>query len=243
VRTEAKPVDGGFVVTGEKVWSSHARIADYCLLLVRVGAVAGRYDGLTCMLLDLRDPAVEVRPLRQISGDADFAQIVVSGALIPAGNVVGEVGQGWSVAMATLAHERGTFGITLTARLAAQFRRLVETAHEAGVIDDAVVRHELTDLYVALDALRLTGYRAISSTGGPGPESTVLKLAWSTLDQRMCALAMRLSTGSATAALEQWRRYWLHERLRSRASSIEGGTSEILRSLIAERVLGLPRSR
>jgi alkylation response protein AidB-like acyl-CoA dehydrogenase len=248
VRTRARQHPGGYQLDGEKVWSSYAHLADYCLLLARTNPDAPKHRGLTCFLLDMNVPGVQVRPLRQLSGDNDFNQIILTGVVIPASSVLGEVGDGWRVALTTLAHERGTFGITLTARLSVQLDRLVQTAIAVGAERDPVVRREIAELHVALHGLRFTGYRALAAlerTGEPGPESSVLKLRWSQANQRLSALALRLlgAKGTIDGPTAFWGGYWQHVRLRARANSIEGGTSEILRSIIAERVLGLPRGR
>ena len=243
VRTRARPEAGGYRLDGEKVWSSYAHLADHCLLLARTDAAAAKHQGLTCFLLDMRAPGVEVRPLREMSGDSDFNQIVLTGAVTAADTVLGPVGAGWRVAMTTLAHERGTFGITLTSRLAVELDRLLQTVVTVGVQHDPLVRKEIADLYVELQGLRFTGYRALAAlerTGEPGPESSILKLRWSLAYQRLTALATRILGGAADGF---WGGYWQRQRLRSRTSTIEGGTSEILRGIVAERVLGLPRSR
>jgi alkylation response protein AidB-like acyl-CoA dehydrogenase len=247
VRTRARKDCAGYVLDGEKVWSSYAHLADHCLLLARTDPDA-KHRGLTCFLLDMRAPGVQVRPLRQLSGDTDFNQIILTGAVTPEDSVLGPVGDGWRVALTTLAHERGTFGITLTARLAVQFERLMQTAVALGADQDPLVRREIAELHVQLQGLRFTGYRALAAlerSGEPGPESSVLKLRWSQANQRLSAFALSLLGGRAAAdgPTAFWGGYWQHQRLRSRANSIEGGTSEILRGLIAERVLGLPRSR
>ena len=241
VRTRAVRTGDGYELHGEKVWSSYAHLADFGLLLARTGEAGSKHRGLTCFLLDMRAPGVTVAPLRQLNGDTDFNQIVLSGARVGDEDVVGEPGQGWSVALSTLAHERGTFGITLTARLSAQFTRMLATVHQYGAQDDPLVRREVAELHTRLQGLRYTGYRSLSAqrrAGEPGPEATLLKLEWSLVHQRVCALAVRVQ--GADAALDG---YWPHQLLRSRANTIEGGTSEILRGIIAERVLGLPRSR
>lgn len=245
VRTRATPADDGYMVSGEKVWSSYAHLADFCLLLARTGTAEPKHHGLTCFVLNMRAPGVQVAPLRQISGDSDFNQIILDHAAISSGDVIGAPGQGWSVAMSTLAHERGTFGITLTARLTVQFRRLLEIVRSVGAQDDAVVRQELAELYTRLQGLRYTGYRALSAGGQPGPESSILKLEWSLTHQRLCTLALRLLGPAAALNGDHaaWHGHWQRQRMRSRANTIEGGTSEILRGIVAERVLGLPRSR
>jgi alkylation response protein AidB-like acyl-CoA dehydrogenase len=251
IRTSGRPAaNGGYELNGEKVWSSYAHVADMCLLLARTDPGASGHKALTCFLLNLRVPGVRVRPIRKISDDADFGQIILTGALTPAGSVLGPVGEGWKVAMTTLAHERGTFGVTLAARLAADFTRLTHTVAATGADRDPVMRRELAELYVTVQGLRYTGYRALATferAGVPGPESSVLKLRWSQAHQRLCALAVRALSeragGPGAEAVAGRAGYWQRELLRSRASTIEGGTSEILRGVIAERVLGLPRSR
>lgn len=243
VRTQARAVIGGYAVDGEKIWSSYAGIADYCLLLARTATGARPHDGLTCFLLDMRAPGVTVRPLRMLTGDAGFGQILLEDVRLPDSSVVGEPGAGWRVALATLGHERGTFGITLTARLTVQFSQLLATVRDVGRERDPLVRRDVAEIYVDLDGLRQTGYRALTGlarTGTPGPESSVLKLLWSTTHQRATRLGLDLATGGGHGG---WARYWHHELLRSRGNTIEGGTSEILRGIVAEHVSGLPRSR
>ncbi|GIM86889.1 acyl-CoA dehydrogenase family protein [Salinispora arenicola] len=243
VRTLARRHPDGWVLDGEKVWSSYAHLADYCLLLARTDEAPTRHRGLTCFLLDMRAPGVQVRPLRQMSGDTDFNQILLDSVVVPADAVLGEVGAGWRVAMTTLAHERGTFGITLTSRLAAELGRLVETVRAVGASDCPIVRREIAQLHIEVQALRYTGYRALTAlerTGTPGPESSVLKLRWSLANQRLATLAVRVLDGRP--GTDDWYGYWRRQLLRSRTNTIEGGTSEILRGIVAERVLGLPRS-
>jgi alkylation response protein AidB-like acyl-CoA dehydrogenase len=184
-------------------------------------------------------PGVEVRPLRQITGEAEFNEIFFTDVEVPAENVLGEVGGGWQVAMTTLLHERGTLGFALSAALDANVRRLVELAKErqAGPVErDAVARE-----WIEQQALRFTNYRSLATlmkTGIPGPEGSVSKLHWSESNQRLTKLARSL-LGQDGVVDDGW---WNHQQLRSRGNTIEAGTSEILRTIIAERVLGLPRS-
>ncbi|MEO6502808.1 MAG: acyl-CoA dehydrogenase family protein [Jatrophihabitantaceae bacterium] len=248
VRTRARAHPAGYQVDGEKVWSSYAHLADYCLLLVRTDPEAVKHRGLTCLLMDMRAPGVQVRPLRELSGDTDFNQVILTDVVVGADSVLGPVGEGWRVAMTTLAHERGTFGITLTSRLSAELDRLVRTVLTLGADSDPVVRREIAELHVQLQGLRFTGYRALAElqrTGEPGAESSILKLGWSMANQRLTALALRVLGPDAAFEGPQafWSGYWQQQHLRSRTNSIEGGTSEILRGIVAERVLGLPRSR
>lgn len=248
VRTRARPHPRGFVIDGEKVWSSYAHLADHCLLLARTAEAGAKHHGLTCFLLDMRSPGVEVRPLRQMSGDTNFNQILLKSVVVPRDAVLGPVGDGWRVAMTTLAHERGTFGITLTARLTAEFDRLVQTVRAVGADTDPVIGVEIARLYVELQALRYTGYRALAAlerTGTPGAEGSVIKLRWSLANQRLATLAVHVLDRAprVNGAGAVWDGYWRGQLLRSRTNTIEGGTSEILRGIVAERVLGLPRSR
>ncbi|HEX8078784.1 MAG TPA: acyl-CoA dehydrogenase family protein [Jatrophihabitans sp.] len=248
VRTRARAHPKGYQVDGEKVWSSYAHLADYCLLLVRTDPEAVKHHGLTCLLMDMRAPGVQVRPLRELSGDTDFNQVILTDVVVGADSVLGPVGQGWRVAMTTLAHERGTFGITLTSRLSAELDRLVQTVLTLGAGSDPLVRKEIAELHVQLQGLRFTGYRALAElqrTGEPGAESSILKLGWSLANQRLTALALRVLGPDAAFDGPQafWSGYWQQQHLRSRTNSIEGGTSEILRGIVAERVLGLPRTR
>jgi len=250
VRTVATPRDGGgFTVTGRKLWSSYGHLADYCFLLARDSAAPagdirpGRHDGLTCLVIDLRAPGVEVRPIRQLTGEEGFAEIALDEVPVPASAMVGAAGDGWRVAMTTLAHERGTFGFTLTARLERQFQQLLDTVRATGADRDAVVRDRVAQLAVDLAGLRATNARLASELargGQPGPETSIVKLRWSAAQQRLTALALELVEERGDGGLGY---DWPRHQVRSRATTIEGGTSEILRDIVATRVLSLPRSR
>jgi len=246
VRTSARLEGTHFVVDGQKVWSSYAHIADWCLLITRSDPASERHAGLTCLIVNMRSPGIEVRPLRQITGEAEFNEIFFSGVEVPVENVLGEIGEGWRVAMTTLLHERGTLGFALTASLEVTMRRLIELARDRGatpVQRDAIARE-----WIELEALRYTAYRSLSAlmkTRVPGPEGAILKLQWSEANQRVTKLALEL-LGSDAQLLDgnaPYGGYWQHLQLRSRGNTIEAGTSEILRNIVAERVLGLPRSR
>ena len=248
VRTRAVREGDEFVVDGQKVWSSYAHVADYCILLTRSEEGSQKHRGLTYLLVDMHSDGVDVRPLRQITGDPEFNEVFFTDVRVPVSNVVGEVGAGWSVAMTTLLHERGTLGFALTARLEALFRRLVTTAQKTGAAGDPLVRDRIADLYVDLQGLRFTNYRSLAAllrTGVPGPEGSVAKLHWSEANQRLTALARELLGAESQLDGEGgfWNGFWQYQQLRSRGNTIEAGTSEILRNIVAERVLGLPRSR
>lgn len=236
-----------WVVNGQKVWSSYAHLADWCILLVRTDPVAARHQGLSFLLLDMRSPGVEVRPLPQLTGDPEFNEIFLTDVRVPRTSMLGEPGQGWSVAMTTLGAERGTFAISLVASLEAHLREVLDQARRPrrdGVVpaEDVEVRRRLARHWVDIQALRATASRTLSrlaATGDAGADAPGIKLGWSQVAQQLTHLALEIAgddglsptSGSAYA------------KLRSRGNSIEMGTSEIVRGLIAERALGLPRSR
>ena len=241
VRARAELRDGVFAVDGQKVWSSFAQIADWCMLLVRTDSASERHEGLTMLLVDMRSPGVDVRPIKELTGDAVFNEVFFGGVEVPEANVLGEIGAGWSVAMTTLLHERATLGVSLVGALEAQLHRVVALARSRGVMGG-----RLADLLareaIEVEALKLTNKRSLAQleqSGTPGPEGSATKLRWSESNQRLTALALELLGAEAAVADEEWR----YQLLRSRANTIEAGTSEVLRNIIAERVLGLPRSR
>jgi len=248
LKTRAELDGDEFVVNGQKVWSSFAHIAERCILLVRTDAEAAKHQGITYLLVDMHSPGVEVRPLRQITGDPEFNEIFFSDVRVPKENVLGEVNDGWRVAMTTLMHERGTLGFALTARLEVLTRKVIQAAEETGADQDPLIRDEIARRWIDLQALRFTNYRALTElmkTGIPGPEGSIAKLHWSETNQRLTKLALRiLGERSQLDGNEGfWDGYWQYQQLRSRGNTIEAGTSEVLRNIIAERVLGLPRSR
>jgi alkylation response protein AidB-like acyl-CoA dehydrogenase len=238
VRTSARLEDGHFVVDGQKVWSSFAHIADFCILLTRSDPESTRHAGLTYLIVDMHAPGVEVRPLRQITGESEFNEIFFTDVEVPIANLLGDVGGGWQVAMTTLLHERGTLGFALGGALELQVTKLLALAKQRAA-DDPLIRDRVAQEWIELQALKLTNYRSLTTlmqTGIPGPEGSGAKLHWSEQNQRLTKLAMEILGGEDDG-------YWRHQQLRSRGNTIEAGTSEILRNIISERVLGLPRSR
>ena len=240
-RTRAERRGDVYVVNGQKVWSSFAHIADFCILVTLSDPEAARYKGLTYLIVDMRAPGVEVRPLRQITGEAEFNEIFFTDVEVPVSNRLGEEGEGWQVAMTTLLHERATLGFALTAALDVGVGRLLSTAREHADGDQGR-RERIAAEWIELQALRFTNYRALGTyqrTGMPGPEGSAIKLRWSEQNQRMTKLGREL-LGAEGILDDGW---WHYNQLRSRGNTIEAGTSEVLRNIIAERVLGLPRSR
>ncbi len=244
-RTSARLEGDHFVVDGQKLWSSFAHIADWCILVTRSDPESTKHAGMTYLLVDMHAPGVEVRPLRQITGEAEFNEIFFTAVRVPVENVVGEIGQGWAVAMTTLLHERATLGFALTASLEVNLRKLITLARER-TEGDPILRDRIAREWIELQALRLTNYRALTQlikTGMPGPEGSVSKLQWSEANQRLTKLALEVLGPEAQLWNGDGAGYWQYQQLRSRGNTIEAGTSEILRNIIAERVLGLPRSR
>ena len=246
VRTSARLEGSHFVVDGQKVWSSFAHIADFCILLTRSDPESTRHAGLTYLIVDMKAPGVEVRPLTQITGEAEFNEIFFNDVQVPVENLLGEVGGGWQVAMTTLLHERGTLGFALQAALEVQVRKLAALARDRGA--DPIQRDKIAREWIEMQAVRYTNYRSLSQlvkTGLPGPEGSISKLVWSEANQRVTKLALELLGPDAPLwdGNAPYGGYWQYQQLRSRGNTIEAGTSEVLRNIVAERVLGLPKSR
>ena len=247
VRTSARREDDHFVVNGQKVWSSFAHIADWCILVTRSDPDSERHAGLTYLLVDMHAPGVDVRPLRQITGEAEFNEIFFTDVEVPVENAVGDVGAGWQVAMTTLLHERGTLGFALVAGLESQIRKLITLGEGEGRDRGAARRDRarvdrapgraLHQLPLADDADEDRHPRA----GRLGREALVVGGEPARDEAR--ARAARPGGAAPGRQRERAAGYWQHQQLRSRGNTIEAGTSEILRNIIAERVLGLPRSR
>ena len=246
-RTRIEDKGDHFLLNGQKVWSSFAHIADFCILVGLGDPDASRYKNLTYVIVDMHAPGVEVRPLVQITGHPEFNEIFFTDVKVPRENLLGSVGDGWQVAMTTLLHERGTLGFALSATLAVAVGKLVALAKERNVIDP-ILRDRIAREWVELQALKYTNYRsltALTKTGVPGPEGSASKLVWSENNQRLTKLALEIlgSHAQLTNGGGDSDGYWQYQQLRSRGNTIEAGTSEILRNIVAERVLGLPRSR
>ena len=231
-----------WIVTGQKVWTSGAHVSKWCMLLARTDPDTEKHRGLTYFLMDMEQDAVQVRPLVQITGEAPFNELFIDAARIPAANVVGGVGNGWTVALTTLMNERAGLAFFVQVRLRQMLDELFDEAAARGLLDDPLVADRLGDLHVRCEVLRLTSYRGLAGLerhGQPGPEGSLAKLMWSQCSQQATQLAIDLLGPDALTTDSRWS----FELLRSRGNSIEGGTSEILKSIVAERLLGLPRGR
>jgi alkylation response protein AidB-like acyl-CoA dehydrogenase len=254
LRTEARLEDGHFVVNGQKVWTSYGWASDWCELVVRTDAAAEKHKGLTVLLVDMHSPGVEVRPLRQMTGETEFNELFFDNVRVPVENVVGGVNDGWHVALGTLMHERALLGAGLQITYQRQFERLVQLAHQVErhgrpAAQDPVIRQKLAQSYAEIQIMRLNQMRTISrvmESGMPGPEGSIQKIFWSELNQRFQQVAMellgpyaQLTRGSQLAVDEG---EWAYAYLRARGNTIEAGTSEIQRNIVGHFVLGLPRS-
>jgi alkylation response protein AidB-like acyl-CoA dehydrogenase len=255
LRTRAEIAGDEFVVSGQKVWTSFAHVARWCILLTRTDAAESAHAGLTYLIVDMQSPGIEVRPLRQITGDAEFNEMYFTEVRVPRANLLGEVGGGWRVAMTTLMHERATLGVGLQVQLRIALDEL-RALSRMTLVDglprsaDPLVRQRIAQLVIEVEAMRLNGLRGLTRMlqgEQPGPEGSVNKLMWSELNQRIAETALDLLGPYGTLAEGEERApragRWSYGYLRSRANSIEGGTSEVLRNILAERVLGLPRGR
>jgi alkylation response protein AidB-like acyl-CoA dehydrogenase len=242
LKTKAVPENGGWRVTGQKVWTTFAHEAKWCMLVARTDAEVPKHKGLTYFLMDMEQDEVDVRPLRQITGEAEFNELFIEGAYIPDENVIGGVGNGWMVAITTLMNERAGLGATAALGLAQTLDELIELANGRGLSSDPLLRDRIARLRIGIEALRRGAMRALTATmklGTPGPEGSIAKLEWAELNQSMTELAVEVGGVEALQSGSNW----AYKFLRSRANSIEGGTSDVLRNIVAERVLGLPKLR
>jgi hypothetical protein len=238
--TRAEPVDGGWRVTGQKVWTSYAQFARFGLCLARAEPDTSGPRGLSLLVLDMQSPDVDIRPLVQITGEAEFNEVFLDGVFVPTEHLVGPAGHGWTVASTTLAHERGTnFPFKEEVVHEGYLTRLFALAARNGTLDDPDVADALVDAYVALVVLRTHNWRTLSKLARgdePGPESSWVKLTWSDMTQNLSEAALAVE-GPVAGMWGAWQRQWLW----SKAASIAGGTSEVQRNVIGERILGLPR--
>lgn len=229
-----------WVINGQKVWTSGAQYAKWCMLVARTDSEAPKHKGLTYFLMDMEQDAVQVRPLRQITGEAEFNELFIEDARIPDANVLGGVGNGWKVALTTLMNERAGLGFTLQIRMRQLLDDLLTEAATRGLLENPLYADALADLYMRCESIRLLAWKGLTDTeryGQPGPEGSLVKWMWSETNQRLTQLAADIV---GPAALTEGTS-WSYELLRARGNSIEGGTTEILKNIVAERVLGLPR--
>jgi alkylation response protein AidB-like acyl-CoA dehydrogenase len=242
-----------WVINGQKVWTSLAHIADWMMLLARTDPDAPKHKGITYFLLDMKLPGVTVKPLRQITGDAEFNEVFFDNVRVHESQVLGGVNNGWPVGLTTLMYERLALGFGLQVRLRIALDGLVDMARhvEKGgrpTTKDAILRQKIAQLWIETESLKYTGARAVTKLLRgelPGPEASAGKMVWVDVHQRLQELAMDIQgpyaqlVAGSDRAIENG--VWQYSFLRSRANSIEGGTTEIQKNIIGERVLGLPK--
>ena len=247
VATRAEAVDGGWRVTGQKVWTSYAQFADWGVCLARTDPDVAKQKGISYLVVDMHADGVDVRPLVQLTGDAEFNEVFLDNVFVPDDQLIGPLHGGWQVANATLSHERGINPRQLVIHIQL-LDELVRLAQRTGAMDDWRLRQRVAQAFVEVRLFQLHNWRTLSRLekgGEPGPEGSILKLYWSEMSKRLHETAMavlgpaaplwrgaRDNPGDGT-----WQRSWLYYQ----ASSIFAGTNEIQRNIVGERVLGLPR--
>ena len=232
-----------YVVNGQKVWTSHAEVADWCFLLCRTEMDQPKHKGISLLLVDMKSPGISVRPLKQATGEAEFCEVFFEDVRVPADLMIGPPGAGWQIAMGILQHERGpVWTFTFQRKIRRSFNELVRQVREHPAsrgLGDALVRQKLAQSYIEVELLKLMGYRSLTHilrTGHPGPESSLEKIIGSETDQRLQEAAMGMFGPHALIDNTRGRDY-----LYARSETIMGGTSEIQRNVVAQRILGLPR--
>ncbi|WUD76370.1 acyl-CoA dehydrogenase family protein [Streptomyces sp. NBC_00510] len=252
LRTRAVRDGDGWIVTGQKVWTSNAHNARWAILIARTDPDVPKHQGITYFVCDMTDPGVEVRPLRQITGEAEFNEVFLTDVRIPDAHRLGEVGDGWRVAQTTLMNERVAIGGTALPREGGMIGTVTATWRERPELRTPDLHDRLLRLWVDAEVTRLTGERLRQqlAVGAPGPEGSGMKLAFASLNQHISGLEVELLgedglrygdwTMSRPEIVDFYGRDAGYRYLRAKGNSIEGGTSEILRNIISERVLGLP---
>ena len=248
LRARAERRDGRWVLNGQKTWSSGAHYADKSFLLARTDAEADAHKGISFFLVDMHQPGVEVRPIRQMTGGGEFGEIFLTNAVVEDRDLVGEPGAGWKIAMTVFGFERG--GLAQAARFERAVQQLASLARERGAGADANVRQKVAQAQIEAHVFRLIGLRSLTSAQqghAPGPEASMTKLYWSEMDKRIQETAVGVQgpygalAPDSPFAIEEGR--WQYGWMWAQAETIYAGSSEIQRNIIAERVLGLPRGR
>ena len=237
-----------YVVNGQKVWTSMGHVADWGFFLVRTDPGAAKHKGISFLLIDMKTPGITVRPLRQMTGEAEFNETFLDNVRVPVENLVGKENEGWAVAITTLAYERDLLTFIRHISLRNALHRLVKLVRERGRAADPVLRQKIAALWIGEQVLQLNAYRSLTRIlrgGQPGPEGSTSKLYWSQIDQELAQTATEiLGPASQVAPGSPWapdEGQWEFYALLAQASGIRAGTTEILRNILGERVLGLPK--
>ena len=252
LRTRADERGEEFVLSGQKTWVSWGQFARWCGVLARTHDAGPRHRGISMLIVDMRSPGIEVRPMTQITGHAEFCELFLDEVVVPRANLLGELGDGWKIAMHTLGHERGTAALPRQVKLRTWLDRAVRVAAErtvdgAPLIDDPAVQTALARALVAVEVLRHHAYRTVGeflNGGAVGPDSSSVKLLMAEAEQRLAATALDVLAPTlehADAEAVEENEFWHETYLYSRAATIYGGTQQIQRNIIADRVLGLPQ--
>jgi alkylation response protein AidB-like acyl-CoA dehydrogenase len=252
LRTRAAERGDEFVVSGQKTWVSWGQFARWCGVLARTHEDGPKHRGISMLIIDMRSPGVELRPMTQITGHAEFCELFLEDVVVPRANLLGELGDGWKIAMHTLGHERGTAALPRQVKLRTWLDRAVRVAAERSVdgaplLDDPGAQVALARALVGVEVLRHHAYRTVGeflNGGAVGPDSSSVKLLMAEAEQRLAATALEvlgatLEHAEPEAADES--DFWLETYLYSRAASVYGGTQQIQRNIIADRVLALPQ--
>jgi alkylation response protein AidB-like acyl-CoA dehydrogenase len=245
ISTRGRVEGNDLIINGSKIWTSFAQVSDWQELVLRTEEGSRRHTGLSWVICDMHAPGITIRPIQKMSGQTEFAQVFYDDVRIPLANVVGGLGNGWKVAMSTLSFERGTGFIADQVKQSEEIAELIETARASGMIKDDRIADQLGQMRAEVAALRAMTYRNISEvvrTGQPGPEASVIRLFTSELGQRLERMAVTLM-GEALLDFRYGEDNQIHNYLRGFASTIAGGSSQIQRDIIGERMLGLPKSR
>jgi alkylation response protein AidB-like acyl-CoA dehydrogenase len=246
LQTRAEVFDDHFVVNGQKVWTSYAMIAQKCFCYVRTDPTLPKHKGISLLILDMDTPGIDIRPLRHISGTAGFAEVFLTDVVIPRQNLVGHLNGGWGITQGSLAHERAGLWVESVARFEQTIDALADLARRTGKASDPVIRRKIAATYELSSSLRSLGYKGFASfaQGSAAPEHSYMKMATSEAGKAAFELGMEISGPVAAVtggdfAVESGR--YSHGFFMSFANTIAGGSSEIQRNIIAQRVLGLPR--
>jgi alkylation response protein AidB-like acyl-CoA dehydrogenase len=259
-------IDGDeFVINGQKIWTSGAQHSDWGLMLARTDRTAPKHQGISCILIDMRQPGIEVRPLKQISGSSEFCEVFFTNVRVPADNLIGELNTGWQIAQTTLGYERGGNTLSRVSRLQEQYTRLLDVANTlrrdgTRAIDDPLIRQRLGEIYAEIEVLRYASLRILSRLEKgqrPGPEASIAKLHYSELDKRVQEIILDIlgPYGQQLANLPDDMRLtqagfgmrddeegsWALPFVWARAGTIYAGSSQIQKNILGERVLGLPK--
>jgi alkylation response protein AidB-like acyl-CoA dehydrogenase len=250
LRTRAEDRGDEFVISGQKTWVSWGQFARWCGVLARTSDDGPKHRGISMLIVDMRSPGVELRPMTQITGHAEFCELFLDDVVVPRANLLGELGDGWKIAMHTLGHERGTAALPRQVKLRTWLDRAVRVAAERTVdgeplIEDPGAQVALARALIGVEVLRHHAYRTVGeflNGGAVGPDSSSVKLLMAEAEQRLAATALEvLGTTLDHAEAVEEDEFWLETYLYSRAASVYGGTQQIQRNIVADRVLALPQ--